>query len=225
MRPLRRLLKPPADLPKNTHRRRALARALSLRIKIALPILVAVLTGGIAGTYMAFSATSQNPSNSYAAGTVTLTDDDGGAVVFNLSNMKPADAAVDKCINVTYSGSLAADVRFGSDDLGTGNLKSYITLKVTRGTLSSPSYPSCTSFTADTTNYIGQGAGVVYNDYLANLPTTWATGIVDPTSGSPETWTNGETHAYKLTIDLDNNPAAQGLSTTAINIGWEAHNQ
>jgi hypothetical protein len=37
----------------------------------------------------------------------------------------------------------------------TGSLGPYLTLTVTRGADSGPSFPSCASFSADATNYIG----------------------------------------------------------------------
>ena len=44
---------------------------------------------------------------------------------------------------------------------------------MTRGTDSSPSFASCANFTADSTNYIGSGAGVIYS---GNLSAFW----IDP---------------------------------------------
>ena len=81
----------------------------------------------------------------------------------------------------------------------------------------------CTNFTADSTNYIGSGAGVIYAGLLSAYPTTYGAGIVDPTSGSPETWTTSEAHSYEFVISLNNNAAAQGLSSTAT-FTWEARN-
>jgi hypothetical protein len=47
---------------------------------------------------------------------------------------------------------------------------------------------------------------------------------VDPPSGGPESWTNGESHVYKLEVQLRHNLAAQGLNATQ-EFTWEARNQ
>jgi hypothetical protein len=137
-----------------------------------------------------------------------------------LANAKPTDADT-SCINVTYTGSLASSVRLYSTQ--TGTLGGYLTLTITRGTDSSPSFDSCTNFTADATNYIGQGAGVIYSGNLSGFPTTYAGGLVDPLAGSPESWTTNEAHSYKFTVTLQDVNAAQGLSGTA-GFTWEARN-
>ena len=56
---------------------------------------------------------------------------------------------------------------------------------ITRGTIATPTFDSCTGFTADAANYIGAGAGVIYDGKLADYPTSYAAGIVDPDSDAP----------------------------------------
>jgi predicted ribosomally synthesized peptide with SipW-like signal peptide len=180
--------------------------------------LVAAVTG--TGTYAAFSGTTANPSNSFTAGTVAIGDNDAGGTLLSLSNARPGDSSTG-CIKVTYSGSLDANVRlYGS---ASGSLPTYLTLTVTRGTDSSPSFASCANFTADGNNYIGSGSGVIYSGNLSAFPGTYAAGLVDPTSGSPELWTTSEAHSYKFVVSLQNNAAAQGLNSTA-SFTWEARN-
>jgi predicted ribosomally synthesized peptide with SipW-like signal peptide len=185
-------------------------------------LVLALMAGGIAyGTYAAFSSVTSNSEDSFAAGTVAIGDNDAGAAMVSLSNALPGDSTTG-CIKVTYTGSLAATVRLYATV--TGGLAPYLTLTVTRGTQTSPSFPSCTGFTADATNYIGAGAGVIYSGNLSAYPSTYATGVVDPTSGSPQTWVTNDAHAYKFDVTLQSNAAAQGQSSTA-NFIWEAQNQ
>ena len=66
----------------------------------------------------------------------------------------------------------------------------------------------------DATNYIGAGAGVVYNGTLQGYADDYAGGLVDPPSGGPETWTTGEKHVYKIQVTLQNNAAAAGKNAT-----------
>jgi hypothetical protein len=195
---------------------RLLTRKLLLSTVVVA--LVAAVTG--TGTYAAFSGTTANPSDSFAAGTVAIGDNDAGGTLLSLSNARPGDSSTG-CIKVTYTGSLAANVRlYGS---ASGSLPTYVTLTVTRGADSSPSFASCASFSADGTNYIGSGNGVIYSGNLSAFPGTYAAGLVDPTSGSPELWTTSEAHSYKFAVSLQNNAAAQGLSSTA-SFTWEARN-
>ena len=184
-----------------------------------LVIGVAGLLAG-AGSYAVFTATTGNTGNSFASGTVTIQDNDSNTAMLALANAKPGDADT-SCIRIEYTGSLDSTVRlYGSVS---GSLASYVTLTVTRGTDSSPSFDSCANFTPDATNYIGAGNGVVYSGPLSSFPASYAAGIVDPTSGSPETWSQSEAHSYRFVVTLQDNNAAQGLTGNA-SFTWEARN-
>jgi hypothetical protein len=187
-----------------------------LRSLIVLSVVAACVA---AGTFSAFSASTSNAANSFAAGTVAIGDNDGGGAVA-LPGLTAGDN-VTGCIAVTYTGTLDAGVRLYASLSGT--LGPYMTLTVTRGTDPTPAFSSCTSFTPDTTNYLGLGPGVLYNGLVSGFPTTYATGIVDPLSGSPETWTTSEQHSYRFSITVANNLQAQGKSETT-GFTWEARN-
>ena len=58
----------------------------------------------------AFTATTNDGVNSFAAGTVALSDNDLGTALFSATNLKPGSTG-QACIRVTYSGTLAAGVR------------------------------------------------------------------------------------------------------------------
>jgi hypothetical protein len=177
-----------------------------------------------AATWSSFSATTANPANSFSAGTVAISDNDAGATM-SASSIAPG-GSTSGCIQVTYTGSLPATVhQHGST---TGSLAQYLNLTITRGTQSAPSFPSCTGFAADSTNYVGAGAGVVYSGTLsafASTYTSFANGLLDA-PGSVQTWNTNSAHAYKFTISLPSSApaAAQGLSSTAT-FNWEAQNQ
>jgi hypothetical protein len=196
---------------------------MSGRRKLLFAFLVVSLVGSVAGpvSYSAFSSTSGNDSNVLSAGSVSIGDNDTGTALLGLSNARPNDSDTG-CIRVAYDGTLPANVRLYASV--SGSLAQYLTLTVTRGTDSSPSFDSCLNFTADGTNYIGQGSGVIYSGALSAFPAGWAAGIVDPTSGSPESWTNPEAHSYRFAVTLQNVQAAQGLSASA-SFTWEARNQ
>jgi hypothetical protein len=188
-----------------------------------LLLVTAALTGvtlAVSATFSAFWSTTQNAGNSFAAGTVYITDNDAGGAMLALAN-GDAGSSDTGCILVTYSGSLNSSVRlYGTVS---GGLAPYLTLTVTRGTDASPSFDSCASFVADATNYIGAGAGVVYSGLLSAFPTSYATGVVDPPSGPAETWSTSEAHSYKFVITLGSDPAGQGQTASAT-FTWEARN-
>ena len=193
--------------------------------RLLLTALTIGVAGGLAGigTYGAFSNSTTNAGNSISAGTVTIEDNDGdpGVAMLSLANGRPGDSDT-SCIKVTYTGSLASTVRLYATL--TGNLKNYLTLTVTRGTDATPTFDNCTTFVPDPTDYNGNGPGVVYSGLLSAFPATYDAAIVDPRAGTPETWTQNEAHVYKFTISLNNDTAAQGLSSTAA-FTWEARNE
>jgi predicted ribosomally synthesized peptide with SipW-like signal peptide len=211
------------DVMQGAHRQRRPRSAA----KLGLTMLVIALVGVVAaiGTWSAFSSVTTNPSNSFTAGSVTLTDNDAGSAMFNVMGMVPGSTDTG-CIKVSYTGTVTSNVRLYGTTGGTG-LDQYLDVKVTRGvyTPSDPSFDSCTNFSADATNYIGAGAGVIYNGTLQAYADTYSAGLVDPTSGSPEAWTNPENHVYKFEITLQSSApnAAQGLTATE-DFTWEARN-
>jgi hypothetical protein len=183
--------------------------------------LVAALAG--AQTWGAYSATTANTANSFASGSVALGDNDSDAAMLTLAAAVPG-ATDFGCITVSYTGSLASAVRLYGTTTGTG-LAAYLDLEVTRGSFSGapPAFDACTTFTADPTNYLGAGAGIIYNGTLQDFADDYAAGHVDPLAASPETWTTNESHVYKLRITLQNNPSAQG-KTAPQTFTWEARN-
>jgi hypothetical protein len=193
------------------------------RFAIAVAVVALVPAAGGA-TYAAFHATSSNDGNRIEAGSVKLSDNGDGSAMVSLASAVPGDTT-SACVQVTYDGSLAATVRLHGTTTGTG-LDQYLALKVTRGTYSpsAPAYKSCTNFQPDGTDYIGSGNGVVYNGTLQGYPDDYASGLVDPTSGSPESWSTGEVHVYRIDVTLQQNFAAQGKDAAQV-FRWEARNQ
>lgn len=182
--------------------------------------LCALLSGSLSGTtWSAFSSTTQTPGNTFDTGTVALSDNDSGSAILSLANGKPGDQDVG-CVVVTYSGSLDANVRLFGTTGGTG-LDAWLDLTVTRGSIASPSPGSCTGFTADAADHIGAGAGVIFDGTLEAFPDNWSAGLVDPSAGSPETWSAGTEHAYRFVVTIQDTDSAQGKNATQEFI-WEA---
>lgn len=191
--------------------------------KLLLTLLVlgglAALSG--AATYSAFSSQTSNTGNSFAAGTVLITDNDADNALLSLSNAQPG-ASDTSCILMTYSGSLSSTVKlYGSI---AGGLAPYLTLTITRGDDPTPIFDDCVGFQPDLTDYVGAGQGVIYQGALSAFPSGYATGLVDPVAGSPETWTTSEARVYRFAVSLADDNNAQGQSATA-SFTWEARNQ
>lgn len=178
-----------------------------------LAVATVAMTAGVA--YAAFTAVVSNAGNSVSSATVEIADNDGGSAMLALTGATPGSSDT-SCIRVSYTGSLNATVRlYGTV---TGALASHLILTVTRGTDSSPSFDSCGSFTADATDHIGAGPGVIWTGLLSTFPSTWAAGVVDPAA-----WTTSDAHSYKFVISPVDRDPAEGLSSTFA-ANWEARN-
>jgi camelysin-like metallo-endopeptidase len=180
-----------------------------------LVIGVASAIGGL-GAYSAFTATTSNSGNTFAAGTVTITDNDAGAAMYSVSDRKPGDT-VTQCIKVTYTGSLDADVKLYTSSV-IGSLGQYVDVQVRPGS-GSPTFPGCTGFTPD--------AADIYNDTLANFPTSYGSGILDAGPGSNTKWITNDAVVYRFTLTLQSSApsAAQGQTTGSHAFVWETRNQ
>jgi hypothetical protein len=192
--------------------------------KLALTLALMAVIGGAAGfgTWSAFSATTENTGNTFATGTVVIGDSDGGGTSPMLALADASPGTTDtSCITVTYTGSLPSSVHLYGTTAGTG-LDQYLNLVVTRGS-GAAGFDDCTGFTSDTTDYIGSGNGVIYSGTLQGFPDAYGSAIVDPVAGSPESWTNPESHEYRFAVTVQDNTNAQGLNASQ-SFTWEARN-
>ena len=172
--------------------------------KIALTATVlAGLTAAGQGTFAAFSATTENTGNTFTAGTVALTDNDANAAMFTMTGARPG-APKESCIQVSYDGTLPASLKLYGAPSGDAQ---YVSIKVERGTQTTPAFPSCTGFTPTAT---------LYNTALLSAyPTTYDLGLTD-TALAP-----GDKRVYRFTADIVDNNAAQGKTAGAA-FTWEA---
>jgi hypothetical protein len=180
---------------------------------VALTLLGLVAVSAGTATFGAFSSVTGASENRFAAGTVTIADNDAGTAMLGFEDGVPGSSDT-SCIRVTYSGSLDAEVRLYA--AVAGELAPYLTLTVTRGADSS-AFDTCGSFVPDA------GGGVVYDGPLSAFPANWSGGLVDGAAGAPEVWQTSEAHAYRFTVSLGSDTAAQGRSATA-SFTWEAQN-
>ncbi len=180
---------------------------------------LAVLSGVIGSGAMvwraseaAFSGTTNNPTNNWTAGTVSLTDDDSNSAMFTVTNMSPVapNNTGNKCIEVKYTGSVmpSTPVKLYAGTL-TGTLGTYLNLTIE--TAPAGTFASCTGFTPttviQTSTTIATFAGARTN-YTNGLDTQWT-----PTA-------TNQTRAFRFTWTLQDNNSAQGL-TCGLPFTWE----
>jgi hypothetical protein len=123
---------------------------------------------------------------------------------------------------VTYTGDVPVRVRLYAAASGSG-LATYLNLTIERGATAAANVPSCSGFVADSGTYAAAN-GVLYTGTLADFVAThgsYAAGLLDPTASSPTTWNNTSQAAYRVTVSIQDNAAAQGL-TAAPTFWWEA---
>lgn len=187
----------------------------------------AVLVAGIVGLALvavmisrtsdaAFTSSTSNTGNSFTGGTVTLTDNDAEAVMFDLPAMNPGQSYT-SCIDVEYSGTVttpsAVKVYSGATPGGSTTLGDHIELTIERGTSNSVAFGSCgTSYTLEATPV----SGVTLNTFTSSQ-TDYTTGLGTWTPTAPDTKT------YRITVTLLSTvpDTEEGASVTGVNFTWE----
>jgi hypothetical protein len=174
------------------------------------------IVGAIAtvGAFSAFSSQTDNPNNEITAGTVSIEDNDSNGALYSISDAKPNDPKA-SCIEVKYTGSLPSDVHMYRVAGALGTLAPYANVKIEYGTQATPTFPSCTGFNS---------AGTLYDGDLPGVATAYAGGYA-ATPGVDGDWDEDETLVYRVTVSIDDDSAAEGLTTGQHTLRWEARNQ
>jgi hypothetical protein len=171
--------------------------------RLALGALLTLLlaAGAVAGSGADFTASSANPANTFAAGTLSIVNEKEGVALLSASNLRPGDPAQSGTVDIQNSGSLSG------------------TFTLDRGTLTN----------SDTTNPLGAKLNVVVTDcgVWADASTANACGDSDDVqmySGTLAamgttalgTFAAGAKHRYKVAVALDGSAgnAYQGDNST-----------
>lgn len=191
-------------------------------------LLALALVGGlvIRTSSAVFTAQTDNNGNSLEAGTIVLTDNDGGTAALTMRNIAPGEYSR-RCITVEYDGSLDPEPvkvfstsAFVTTPAATGpgtaatNMQNQVNITIEQGAASSTGgFNSCAGFVAGTTLV----AGVPLTTWNASA-TNYATGAGtwDPALGP------NQTRMYRITLelDLDTGNAFQGAQLSGINLSW-----
>jgi hypothetical protein len=168
----------------------------TMRTRVALAVgaagaLSALAVAVIPGTLGSFNATTSNPNNTVAAGTLQMTNTKNGTAVVTLANIRPGDSQAGT-LTITNSGSLSADMYLSEANVtsSVAGFSGDLQLKVEDTTLNTTVYNGALNGLASTVS--GSAAGL----HLA------------PSSGTM--WAAGEHHAYQFTVTFPNNTSATG---------------
>ncbi len=160
----------------------------------------------VQGSGAAFTATTGNSANTLSAGTVVLSDNDSGVRMFDYAALNGGQV-VARCINVSYSGTLGADIRLHGT--ATGSLANGLAMTVEAGAGSTSA--DCTGFSSTGTIFTGTLAS------FASTKNSYANGITGFTATGGVTTTK----SYRITMTVSNDSSYQGTSATA-DFAWEA---
>jgi spore coat-associated protein N len=181
--------------------------ALAARPKRTLGALVVILAAvGVAvGSGANFTAQSANPSNTFSAGTLTMSNSLDGAAVLTASNMKPGDTA-NGTVDIQNTGSLSGTFSLSrsalSDSDGANPMSQMLDLVV----------KDCGNFSSGTPT-CDVGDPNVYSGTLAAMTGSSALG----------TYAANEKHRYQFTVTFNSTAGNQyqGDSSTAT-FQWDA---
>jgi len=191
--------------------------------KLLRTALTVTVVGSIVafGTFSAFSSSTENPNNNFAAGSVAISDNDTGTALYDVSEQKPGDFE-ESCIKVTYTGSLDSDVKLYLPDSVNSQIGEYLDLDITKGT----------GAAANCSDFVAAASPGVFSGELgefASLHSDYASGLADSPAGDTK-WETNDAVTYKVRVELQDTNSANSGSATGYSTGdhsyvWEARNQ
>jgi hypothetical protein len=191
--------------------------------KLLASVLLVGVTASLAafGVFSAFSSQTSNPGNSFSAGTVNISDNDGDTAAYTVSGGKPGSTQ-SSCVRVVYTGSLDSDVHLYTPE-SIGSLGPYVNLTIQPGTQATPNM-NCSGFSAS-----GSPAYSGTLSAWASAHSNYANGLNVLPSAVATKWATNDAVVYKITATLadDNNAngGSSSLSTGTHSFVFEAHNQ
>lgn len=156
----------------------------------------------------AFSATTSNTGNSLSATALSLTDNDAGSALFDVTGMRPG--AVTACIRITYAGDvddIAAVRMYGAYTVG--DLLPYLNIAVDRSATGTAA--DCSDFGTPSAVQAGTGLGT----FLA-ARTAFSNGV--------DVWTPStasESMTLRITLTLADDNLAMNKSVSGLAFTWE----
>jgi hypothetical protein len=162
--------------------------------KLALGALLTLLlaAGAVVGSGADFTASSANPSNTFAAGTLSMVNSKDGVAVLTASDMRPGGPTSTGTVDIENTGSLSGDFTLARmapvDNDGANPLSGKLNLTVV----------DCGDFSSGTP-VCGNGDDVV--KYTGGTIAQMGTG--GHAIGALGTYYADEKHRYEFTVQLD----------------------
>jgi spore coat-associated protein N len=169
-------------------------RYLAANPRLALGALLTLLlaAGAVVGSGADFSASSANPSNTFSAGTLSISNSKEGAAVLTASGLRPGGASATGTVDIQNSGDLSGVFTLSRtapvDSDGVNPLSGKLNLTVVDCGVWSGSAPTCGDGD-DVTKYSG--------GTIAQM------GTAGHLVSSLGTYAGSEKHRYQFTVQLD----------------------
>ena len=185
-------------------------QVLADRPRLALGALLTLLlaAAAVVGSGADFTASSANPSNTFASGTLTIVNSNEGTAVLTASGLRPGGSPATGTVDIENSGSLSGAFTVSRStpvDSDSGNpLSGKLNLTVV----------DCGTFVGGTAPTCGDGDDAPkYSGTIAAMTGNRALG----------TYAGGEQHRYEFTVALDGTAtnAYQG-GTSSVEFDWNA---
>lgn len=190
-------------------------KVLADRPRLALGALLTLLlaAAAVVGSGADFTASSANPSNTFASGTLTIANSKEGTAVLTATNLKPGGTAAVGTVDIENTGSLSGAFTLSRtapvDSDGSNPLSGKLNITVVDcGTFAGSTAPTCGDGD-DVTKYSG--------GTIAQM------GTAGHTIGALGTYAANEKHRYEFTVQLDGSAgnAYQG-DTSSVEFDWNA---
>jgi spore coat-associated protein N len=190
-------------------------RFIAANPRLALGALLTLLlaAGAVVGSGADFTASSANPSNTFSAGTLTISNSNEGAAVLTATALRPGGAAATGTVDIQNTGSLSGAFTLSRtapvDSDGANPLSGKLNLTIVDcGVFNGTSAPTCGDGD-DVTKYSG--------GTIAQMGTAghFVSGL--------GTYAASEKHRYQFSVQLDGSAGNvyQG-GTSSVEFDWNA---
>ena len=182
-------------------------KVLAAQPRIALGALLTLLlaAGAVVGSGADFTASSANPANTFASGTLSIGNSKSGIAILSASNLRPADPAQSGTVDIENTGSLGGAFTLARGTITDSDAVTPLSAKL------NVTVVDCGAFVGVTPPTCGDGDDVSkYTGTLADM------GTGGHAVGALGTFAAGAKHRYRFTVALDDSAddAFQGGSSS-----------
>lgn len=190
------------------------------RLWLAAVIAVGMAVSGMSvwqASQAAFSAQTGVTGNTFSVGSVSISNERSGAVIFTggTTNMAPG-AGGSQCVRVTYTGTLASEVRMYASAYTDTGLGSYLRLTVEEG--DGGTYADCSAFTRTAYLVNDQLVASVFNPGGTPAHRDWADGL----GGAWQPSSNPSSKTYRVSYSLPASTSGGQGTNVVVTLTWEA---